>query len=368
MPPRAEEALAHATIAGCLRLRPGEMLTVETWSHALAWARPFALEARRLGAEPIVVVEDEGEFFRSLSSGSRRPVPQASRALPAVSDAYVYFGGPEAFPRLFGLRPEDLSAAVDRHGSRWRAVALRRPLRAVRMAIAGVTPTASERYGVDLDSWRREVVAASLVPPSRLDAGAVRRVRRLTRARQVHVAHSNGTEFRAELRAGRWTEEVGRPGRSPRQIDPVWGRVPSGLLFVPLAPRSAEGTWESNRPTYDRYAEPPVGLGARFEFSDGRLRQFSFDRGGEAFAERYRRGARGRGAPIGLTFGLNPRIDRAPEVGELAEGTVGLVLGAVDASSGRSASPVLYHSLLSEPDVELDGRPWLREGFPLRGT
>jgi hypothetical protein len=368
VPARPEEALARVVLGRCLGLRPGEVVTIETWSHALGWARAFVPEARRLGAEPALVLEDEEAFFRSLTIPGGRAVPGAPPALAERSDAYVYFPGPEAFPRLFGLARRDLEATMVRHGPAWRRAARRVGLRAARMAISAVTPTAAARYGVDFDPWQRDVLRASLVPPERLSAAADPVVRRLARARRARIRHANGTDLSVRLRPDAWVVEDGRVDANDRREGRLWTQIPTGLVAVPLTEGFANGVWESNRPSYDRFGDPPVAEGGRFSLAGGRLREFAFDRGGGLFAAPYAHGGRGRDVAAGLTFGLNPAIGRAPELQEIRAGSVGLLLGDNRSIGGRHRSRFSFLAVLSEPDVELDGNPWWEGGWPVART
>jgi hypothetical protein len=368
VPARPEDALARVVLGRCLGLRPGEVVTIETWSHALAWARAFVPEARRLGAEPALVLEDEEAFFRSLTIPGSRAVPGAPPALAERSDAYVYFPGPEAFPRLFGLPARDLETTMVRHGPAWRRAARRVGLRAARMAISAVTPIAAARYGVDFDPWQRDVLRASLVPPERLSAAADPIVRRLTHARRARIRHADGTDLSVRLRPDAWVVEDGRVDATDRREGRLWTQIPTGLVAVPLTEGFANGIWESNRPAYDRFGDPPVAESGRFVLAGGRLREFAFDRGGGIFAGPYAQAGRGRDVAAGLTFGLNPAIGRAPELQEIRAGSVGLLLGDNRSIGGRHRSRFSFLSVLSEPDVELDGKLWWEGGRPVRQT
>jgi len=84
--------------------------------------------------------------------------------------------------------------------------------------------------------------------------------------------------------------------------------------------------------------------------------------GGAAFDRAYLRGGRGRELPGALTFGVNPAISRAPEVGEIAAGTVGLLLGGNRSLGGRNPSRFAYLTTLGDAKVDLDGEPFLEEG------
>lgn len=357
---RAPERLARAVLRDYLGLRPRESLTLEAWSHALEWVRPFVVEARRVGAEPVLALEDEEAFFRSVADLPRNRLPTAPSALAALSGAYVYFGGPERFSRLLGLKAADRRAVLDRHGPAWREAARRSRTRVARLAISGATRAAAERYGVDVDAWQGELLAASLVPPDRLAAAAEPIRRRLARARRMRILHGNGTDLELEIARRPLVVDDGRSVREPPRYTTD---VPTGRVIAFVRPRSAHGSWESNRPRFDRFAEIPVQLGARFQFAGGRMREFEFDRGGAAFASEYAAGGRGRDTVGAIVFGVNPRIARAPEAGELAAETVSLRLGAASADRGSAFS---CSTTLAEPEVRLDGRAFLVDGRAVR--
>ena len=257
---------------------------------------------------------------------------------------------------------------IGRHGVDWWRAARRAGLRAARIAVAAATPTAAARFGVDPDVWQRELVRGSVVSPDRLARTAAPLVRRLLRARQVRIRHPNGTDLTVELLRAPPVVEDGRVDRADRRAGRLWTQIPTGVVAVPLVPGVAQGIWESNRPTYNRFADPPVTLGARFTFRRGRLYEYSFDRGGASFAREYARGGRGRESPGALTFGLNPAISRAPEVAEVAAGTVGLLLGGNRSLGGRNPSRFAYLTTLAEANVELDGLPFLEDGRAVPGA
>ena len=368
VPSRPEEALARVVLDWYLAVRPGEAVTVEAWSHALAWARPFVVEARRRGAEPSLVLEDEEAFFRSVALPPARRVP---RRVPIVAanvaegtDVYVYFPGPEAFPRLLGLADSDLETVLAHHGPGWWRAARRSGLRAARLAISMATPTAAERYRYDLATWQHEILRASLVPPERLVRTAASVVRPLARARRLRIRHYNGTDLTVGVVPHTAVVEDGRIDREDLRSGRVWTQVPTGLVAVPVTEGLGDGHWESNRPVYNRFADPPVSEGIHFEFTRGRLREYSFERGGQAFATAYDRGGRGREVLGAVTFGLNRGIVRAPELSELAWGTIGLWLGDNRGAGGRHRSRFRYVTTLSGADLYLDGRPWWVGGRP----
>ncbi len=368
MPSRPDEALGAHVLRRYLSVRPGERVTVESWSHALGWARGIVVEARRMGAEAALVVEDEEAFFRSVTLPGTPPYPGASPAWARASDAYVYLPGPEGYHRLLGLTPADRTALLDRHGERWWREARRARLRAVRLAIATVTPEAAARYRADLTAWQEEMLSATLVPPERLARRGAAVLRRLARARRLSVRHPNGTDLELRLAPGSRAVEDGRPHGPNRRSRREWTTLPTGRVSAGIVARSPEGTWESNRPTYDRSTDPPVSYGARFRFHEGRLAEFAFSRGGRAFAATF--GPRRPRPTIvrAVTFGLNPSAGRAPEIGDLGTGVIGLVIARGPRAAGVREAPSIFRTTLAGADVDVDGTPWWIDGRPVDRT
>jgi hypothetical protein len=358
-PPRAEDALARVVLDRYLAVRRGEAVTIETWSHALNWARALVVETRRRGARPALIVEDEDAFFRSIESVGASSVPGGAGGPVGRGGAHIYLDGPEEFPRLLGLPPDARERLLARHGRAWWRTARRQRVRALRIVVGDATPTAAIRYGVDHGAWQTELLRASLVDPTRLTRSAAGISRALARARRLRIRHPNGTDLLVERSDRAPIVDAGPPDPSAGR---VWGRVPSGLLIVPLRAGSVEGSWESNRPAYDRYAQPPVAIGARFSFHAGRLTEFTFDRGGAPFAAAYARAGPRRERPIALTVGLNPAVSHAPELQELGEGTLGLLLGDAPFRSDSGRPGFSFLAALAGGNVEADGRPWLSGG------
>ncbi len=57
--PTEYSVLARAVLTKNLKVRPGERVIIEGWTHTLPWANAFAREARRLKAEPMLLYQDE---------------------------------------------------------------------------------------------------------------------------------------------------------------------------------------------------------------------------------------------------------------------------------------------------------------------
>src|SRR5271170_4819919 len=98
--------LARAVLAQNLKVKKGESVLVEAWTHGLPYVQPFVREARRLGARPTVMYEDEGAWWDAATSGNTKllgRLSEAERGAIKNADVYVYFWGPEDRPRASQL-------------------------------------------------------------------------------------------------------------------------------------------------------------------------------------------------------------------------------------------------------------------------
>jgi len=347
------EALARAALDRALRMRRGERLVIESWNHALPWARALVVGAHRRGVTPTLVLRDEEAYFESLAGVGATAVAVALGRERREADAVVRLEGPEAFPRLLGLPVDDLDRLRRATG---RAARPRAPhSRVLRLRVADVTAPAAERFGVDLDRWQEEVLRASGVDPSVLAASGRYLSRRLRPRTKIRIRHPNGTDLSLALsRRAAWIETgVPRSGGS--------AELPAGRWVASVEVGSAHGEFETNRASFDRFAAEPVALHGRLEFGDGRLRAFEGDRATQAFAAFVRTG-KGRVRPLALAVGLNPEVRRAPEILDLAAGTVSLVVGDPPGrSTGRLPRFVLLASLAGA-DLSTDDGPVLVRG------
>ena len=64
--PPPEARVAQKVLKETLRLKRGENLVIETWTHTLPLATAFVLEARKIGAHPLVLFEDEATYWKSI--------------------------------------------------------------------------------------------------------------------------------------------------------------------------------------------------------------------------------------------------------------------------------------------------------------
>ncbi|MGI0053052.1 MAG: hypothetical protein ACRECR_02175, partial [Thermoplasmata archaeon] len=102
------EGLARNVLKDALRVRSGESVLIEAWTESLGYAEAFQLEARRLGARPLILYESDSAYWKSLEAVGARPLGAPGRAEWAAlnaANAYVFFWGPADRARFRSLPP-----------------------------------------------------------------------------------------------------------------------------------------------------------------------------------------------------------------------------------------------------------------------
>ncbi len=58
--------VASKILSESLHMKKGESITIETWNNGLAFAKQVAMEARKVGAIPLVSFEDEEAYVQGV--------------------------------------------------------------------------------------------------------------------------------------------------------------------------------------------------------------------------------------------------------------------------------------------------------------
>ncbi len=355
--PATRSKVARSVLSRNIRLRPGERVVVEAWTHTLPWAVAFAREARRIGAYPIVFYEDEEAYWDLVSEGKLDVLGVRARhewAALGQTNAYLHFWGPGDRVRLDAMRSADRDRLFA-FNMGWYEAARRAGLRGARMELGRPYPTLARAYGADLGTWTDQLVQATLVGPDELQRTATPIVRALEHGRTLRIRSRGGTDLTLGLAHRRATASIGRPrvGDKRRPFD-FLTNLPAGSVRVALDESVAEGTIVANRSCYYDSGKAAGGV---LRFRSGRLVSAEFDRGQRFFDRPYRTGGRGRDRPGMLGIGLNPKLKDTPQVEDLERGAVMVSVGSNRFFGGNNPSPFFGYAIDAGATVEVDGRP-----------
>lgn len=356
--------LAQRYLGPSLRLRRGENVLIETWNHTLPYAAACVLEARRLGAHPLLVLEDEGAWFRSLDTlpTPARWTKMGSHEWSAVadSDAYVFFPGPADRPRLLGL-PDPVRRSLFPDNPEWHRRATKRKLRMLRSILGYASDSQAARWGVNGPGWRNQLVQATINPdPLAMAADAKRAAAKLRMGKEMRITAPNGSDLTVKLRGRRPRVDDGIVDAPDLALGQNVTVSPPGSVVVAVDERSAEGMAIANRPSFLPSGRAETG---QWEMRGGRVTNFWYSEGQAAFEAAYQKAPKGKEVVSLFSLGINPALaPGTPQVEDQEAGAVGLGIGGNADYGGTNRTPFLSWIVLGEATVAVDGKPLCDRG------
>jgi len=359
--PTDVEEICRSVLTKTLRLRRGENLIIETWTHTLPWANALVLEARRLGIRTTLFYEDEATYWRSVTEckpADLGKMPDPELGAIAKADGYVFLWGPEDRPRMRALPKEQMAALIS-YNPRWYEAAKRARIRGCRMELGQATVAAAQVFGISATAWQGTLVDASRVDMNALAREGARLAARLRKGKRVRVSHANGTELEVQLAGRKPVVDDGVVDAEDVRAGNNMTSFPGGAVYAALDEKLVSGRWIANRTSYT--ARGPL-VGGRWTFHDDRLAEYEYEAGGERFTEEFEKAPTGKDRPGFLSVGLNPRLRAAPGLEDFERGTLCLGIGANASFGGKSKVPFQSWLALAGAHLEIDGKTVVADG------
>ncbi|HTT25981.1 MAG TPA: aminopeptidase [Thermoplasmata archaeon] len=353
----AYQTLARSVLKNNLKVRPGDRVIVEGWTHTLPASVAFAREVRRMKAQPLLTYEDETAYWDSVDRKEDKvlgtPAAHEFAAL-GKTNVYIHMWGPGDRIRLGNL-PDARQEKLFGFNTDWYKTARKAKLRGARLEIGRPYPSLAKVYEADEATWRSQLMAATMVPPARLKAAGVPIERALRKGRQLRIHDDQGTDLTLGL--AHYAPRANYGEITPEALKSPFGmllNLPAGAIRVALDEKVAEGTIRANRSSYYETGKTTGGV---FQFRDGRLTEATFATGGDLFDRGYADGGKGRDLPGFLSIGLNPELHNTPQVEDLEAGAVLVSLGGNAQLGGKTKGPFFGFVVNAGAKVEVDGRP-----------
>jgi leucyl aminopeptidase (aminopeptidase T) len=360
----APARLAEAVLASGLRLRRGESVLIETWTHTLPYASAFVVEARRVGAKPVLLVEDESAYWRSIdlapSVARWSGVSAAEWAAVSKANGYVFFPGPADRPRFRSL-PIATRSKLTGYNDEWYRRAKAARLRGVRCLLGYASDAQAAHWGLNASAWRDQLVRGSVEADyAQIQADARRVAQKLRAGRELRVTGSNGSDLTVKLRRRAPTVDDGVVGPEDLAAGANMTNTPPGVVAVAVDERSAEGLVVGNRPSF--LANGRVD-GGQWEVKAGHLVNYWYTDGQPGFDAAYQTAPKNRDVLSFFSIGLNGAL--GPGVAQVEDqeaGAVALGIGGNTGYGGSNRCPFFSWVVLGEATVAVDGRPLADRG------
>ena len=352
-------ALATSLVKGALHVKSGENVVIETWNHTLEYARACVVEARKAGARPLLVLEDEPAYWRSVEEAPAvkawaKPGEHEWAAL-AQTDAYVFFPGPADRPRLRALPPKRSEELVAYNGE-WYRRAEKAKIRGVRSVLGYASDAQAERWGVSGMAWREQLVRASTeVDLEAIHADAKRAAQKLKTGRELRITAPNGTDVSVKLRHRPPYVDDGTVTTEDIAAGANMTVAPPGTVLVAVDEKSAEGLAIANRPSYLRAGRVE---GGQWEAKGGKVSNIWYTEGQAEFDAAFQAAPKGKDQLSIFSIGLNPALGGGvPQVEDQEAGAVTLGIGGNAGYGGANKCPFLSWIVIGEATVAVDGKP-----------
>jgi len=296
--------VAKKVLNESLRLKPGETITIETWTAGIPFAAEAALEAKRLGAFPLVTLEDEKKYVegvRVAPKGSVGKMGKHEYGLLSNSDAYLFIPGPPLAGYYPKITRKEFIDSTSYNGS-WYEAAKKSKLRGVRLTTGYVGNELAGLLGRERDEVILHQLNAALA-----DLGRIRsKGRRLSGVLKdgAKVTLTTGeSRFTAKLKGGLEVQDGITDVKDVANGDNM-SYMPAGYIAKDLDPRSVDGSVQLS-PSITRFGL----LGdAEFSYKKGKFAGWSSKKSPEVLKELEKVLPEKARIPAYVLIGLNPHM------------------------------------------------------------
>ena len=314
------DKVARKVLSETLRLKKGETLTIECWNNGLPFARRLVVEARRMGAIPVVVFEDESAYVEGVKVTPKDVLGSMGKqeyGLLAGSDAYVFIPGPPIGAYSPRLSREEVTDST-KYNRSWYEAAEKAKLRGARLPFGYVGKDYARLIGKRPEEVARHQLRAALADFSSISASG-RAVGQALEDGAKATLLTPGARLEFELKGDLEVEDgVVDEGDVAGGYNMTY--VPPGYVSKQVDPASANGAVALS-PSVTR-----LGLlkDARLEFEGGRLVRWKSRGSPKVLAELAEAVQPEKRALSTVIVGLNPLMRYENGQDRMVSGGIGL--------------------------------------------
>lgn len=355
------EKIVKRLLEESLSITKEDALLIYSSDHTLDFANVVAIEAEKLGADVLIVTNNDDYFSRSmkeLSDEQLKKPPRLWFALLEVLTARIIIEALED-PAIFNDLPMERIGLI---GEKWKPYLDKvheLKIKSAELELALVTPQRAKAYGLNHDAWKKEMTESLDVSYHELKEFGSKIAKMLQKAQEVHVTSPGGTNVKFRL-AGRPIHVFdGIVDKKDMKVGSHFGGLPTGVVAFAPAETSAEGKV---------VADLPITMLAKWvknltwTFEHGVLKKWDAEENLEAW-EKIHKGQSGdkdRFAVFGL--GLNSIAQTGFIHDRIVKGVVTIGIGDNIWFEGKNNASYSNYICISKATVKLDGKPILVNG------
>jgi leucyl aminopeptidase (aminopeptidase T) len=314
------EKVARKILVETLRMKKGETLTIETWNNGLPFARRLLVEARRLGALPVMILEDEWAYIEGVRVAPKDvlgSMGEHEHGLLAGSDAYVFIPGPPIGAYSPNLSREEFAEST-KYNRSWYEAAEKARLRGARLPFGYVGKEYARLYRKKPEEFVRHQLKAALADFPSISA----------RGRAMGEAMGDGAEATLLTSGGKlkfalkgeMEVEDGVVDEGDVEGGLNMAFVPPGYVSKEIDPTSARGTVAIS-PSMSR-----LGLlsDVKLEFEEGKLVRWKSKASSRTLEELVEAVSPEKRTLSSVTVGLNPLMKYENGQDRMVSGAIGI--------------------------------------------
>jgi leucyl aminopeptidase (aminopeptidase T) len=335
--------VARKILVESLSVKKGESVTVETWNNGLPFARQVVLEARKMGAIPLTIFEDEDTYVEGVHKTPKDVLGKMGKQeykLLSGTDAYVFIPGPVLGNFSHRLaRGEQLDSTA--YGESWYKAASKARLRGVRMAFGYLGEETQAILGKSV-----EVVATHQLKAALADYKSIRKTAKKLSSELADGSRGTvktpGSKLTFQL-AGKIEVEDGIVDEGDVGSENNICYIPPGYVYSEIDPESVSGSFTFS-PTITRFGLIKDGT---LEFRDGQLVAWRSKSSSAALGKITAAAAEKSRRATALLVGLNPLLGYGYGLNANSAGVVGIRVLGVNFTTNRASLSVAGATLVA---------------------
>ncbi|MFQ6107486.1 MAG: aminopeptidase [Thermoplasmata archaeon] len=355
-------SIAERVVRNALKVKEDDMVWIDTWHHTVDLASEMALECRKLGAVPLITLDTDNLYERTLIEVPLKFLGKTPRhQLKALDEVTVSIAlaGPEN-PEMFRNVDTGRMAAIREAFRPIEKKVIDSSIRGAFVTLGLITPERASVYGFSIERWRQAVSEAIDVDYDKMVELGRKIAEILAGAKEVRITSESGTDIRFRMAGRRVHIEDGVVDEHDIAGGRPFTTLPTGYVSVAPLEDSAEG-----RVLFDC---PQAALGRMIEglewtFVGGKLESYSARQHVEAFRSLLDPGKGPKDRIARFSIGINPN---AQVIGYFDDqtvlGTASIGIGDNLSLGGENDSTFDFAGTMLHPTVEVDGRVILDKG------
>ncbi|MDA4113346.1 MAG: hypothetical protein OK474_04785 [Thaumarchaeota archaeon] len=328
--------VAKKILTESLALKKGESLTIETWNNGLPFARQVAIEARKMGAIPLMIFEDEDAYVEGISGTPEDIVGKMGKheyGLLASSDAYVFIPGPVLGSFSHRL-PREYVVSSTAYGDSWYKAAAKAKLRGVRLAFGYIGEDAPGVLGKSIDAIVTHQLKSALADNGGIGKKASELSSAFTQGSVVTVK-TPGSELTFKLTGVNEVDD-GIVDASDIESENNVHYIPPGYVYAEMDPSSVSGKF-AFAPTVTRFGLIKDGT---IEFREGKVVSWKSKASSPALGKLAAAASENARHASSVSVGLNPLLKYGYGQNPHSAGVIGIRALGVNFTTNRGSLSV----------------------------